>query len=190
LYIRCVTTVAEARRLAAGHLGSELPQRWVHVQAVAAVAAEVAVALALDADALVASAWLHDIGYAREAASTGFHALDGARFLRGLEMDERVVCLVAHHSCAAVEAAKRGLDEALAVEFPREQSETADALWYADMTTGPDGARVSVEERLEEISGRYGPGDVVTDALAVAAGELVAAVRRTEARLRAAGALV
>jgi len=89
-----------------------------------------------------------------------------------------------------VEADERGLGETLTAEFPREESETADALWYADMTTSPSGARVSVEQRLDEIRVRYGPGHVVTEALAHAEGDLVAAVRRTEARLRAAHAAV
>ena len=29
----------------------------------------------------MAAAWLHDIGYAEELLDTGFHPLDGARFL-------------------------------------------------------------------------------------------------------------
>ena len=33
-------------------------------------------------DDLVAAAWLHDIGYAPELVETGFHPLDGARYLR------------------------------------------------------------------------------------------------------------
>jgi putative nucleotidyltransferase with HDIG domain len=183
-----VTTVAEARRLAAGHLASELPPRWVHVQVVAAVAAEVAVALQLDANVLVASAWLHDIGYASRVASTGLHALDGARYLRRLAISERVLCLVAHHSCAAIEAAERGLGDGLAAEFPREESEISDALCYADMTTGPDGSRLNVMSRIAEIRDRYGPGHVVTGALMRSEREILAAVRRTEARLRVARA--
>lgn len=60
-----------------------------------------------------------------------------------------------------------------------------DALWYCDMTTGPDGKAVSVEERLAEIRARYGPGDVVTRFVERAEPELVAAVRRVEKRLAA-----
>jgi hypothetical protein len=37
-----------------------------------------------------------------------------------------------------------------------------DALWYADLTTGPDGQPMTVRERLAEIRGRYGPDSVVT----------------------------
>ena len=36
-------------------------------------------------------------------------------------------------------------------EFLREESATADALWYCDLTTGPDGQDFNVDERLAEI---------------------------------------
>ncbi len=49
--------------------------------------------LALSDEALVAAAWLHDIGYAPEVTDTGFHPLDGARYLVGLGIAERVVNL-------------------------------------------------------------------------------------------------
>jgi hypothetical protein len=44
---------------------------------------------------MVMAAWLHDIGYAPELAVTGFHPLDGARFLRRAGADGQVVSLVA-----------------------------------------------------------------------------------------------
>jgi hypothetical protein len=65
-----------------------------------------------------------------------------------------ITALVAHHSCALVEADERGLDDQLASEFPREDSTTADALWHCDMTTGPNGDVVTVGERLNEIRSR------------------------------------
>jgi hypothetical protein len=45
----------------------------------------------------------------------------------------------------------RGLGDALAREFQRELSPTADALCYADMTTGPDGQDLEMHARLAEI---------------------------------------
>jgi hypothetical protein len=146
------------------------------------------VALALDVDdraALVSAAWLHDIGYANGVASTGFHPLDGARFLRSEGFDGRVTDLVAHHSCALVEADERGMYGELATEFHREGGPTADALWYCDMTTGPDGQDFAVTERLNEIRSRYGPDHVVTRFIDRAEREIVDAVRRTEERLAA-----
>lgn len=183
-------SVDEARELARRALSEPLPRRWTHVQAVGQHAAEIAELPNVDGEALVAAAWLHDIGYAPELAETGFHPLDGARYLRQLgTVPERVVCLVAHHSCAVVEADERGMAAELLTEFAREESPTADALWYADMTTGPDGQRFDVSERLEEIKSRYGPEDVVTRFIRRAQGEIVATVERTQARLAEAGML-
>ena len=179
--------MAEAQALAERLLAEPLPRRWRHVQAVGRRAEQVSALLDVDGQALVAAAWLHDIGYAPEAVDSGFHPLDGARLLRGMAVDERVVCLVAHHSCAVVEADERGLSTELA-EFPREESPTADALWYCDMTTGPDGERLAVAGRLDEIRKRYGPGHIVTRFVDRAESQIMAAVRRTEDRLRLAGA--
>ncbi len=72
----------------------------------------------------------------------------------------------------------------LMAEFPREESATSDALWYADMTTGPDGQNLSVEDRLAEIRQRYGPDDLVTRFWAKAERPLLTAIRRTEARMQ------
>ena len=119
---------------------------------------------------------------------TGFHSLDGARWLRSVGVDERVTALVAHHSCAWLEAQERGLAEMLRKEFDQEESATADALWYCDMTIGPDGQPVRVEERIAEITSRYGPDDPVSRFISRAEPVIVAAVRRTEQRLRAAEA--
>ena len=150
------------------------------MQAVAEAAQRVAYRLALDADVLVSAAWLHDIGYSEEVSDSGFHPLDGARYLRDLEWRSEVVVLVAHHSAALIEAEERGLQGELLAEFPLEPSPSMDALWYCDMTTGPQGESVSVEERLTEIRERYGPRDVVTRFVDRAQPELVRTTRRVE----------
>ncbi|MEU5529487.1 HD domain-containing protein [Micromonospora chersina] len=180
-----VGTVEGAAELAEQHLAEALPRRWRHVQAVAAKAQELGRLPHHDAEVLVAAAWLHDLGYAPGIVDTGFHSLDGARWLRRRGLDERLAGLVAHHSCAAYEADERGLGDQLRSEFPQETSPTADALWYADMTTGPDGQDLKVEERLAEIRQRYGPDDLVTRFWRKAEPALIEAVRRTESRLAA-----
>jgi hypothetical protein len=96
-----------------------------------------------------------------------------------------VTDLVAHHSCALVEADERGLAVELVREFHREQSELADALWYCDLTTGPDGQDLIVTDRLDEIRTRYGAQHLVTRFVDRAQSEIIAAVRRTERRLAA-----
>lgn len=170
-------SAAEAERLV-----EPLGRRWLHVQAVAAKAAEVAGRSGLDADVLVSAAWLHDIGYAPELEDTGFHPVDGARHLRRLGLDERVVSLVAHHSFASMEGDVRGQD--ISAEFPVWDPVYDDALCYCDMTTGPAGESVTAAERLDEIQERYGPGHVVAEWAERARPEIFNAVARTEERMR------
>ena len=122
-----VITTADSRALAERCL-AELPQRWRHVQGVGYRAEHVAEALRLPDRALVAAAWLHDIGYGSAVADTGFHPLDGARFLRGIGAGDRIARLVAHHSCAVYEARVRGFEQDLLAEFGPEESITYDAL--------------------------------------------------------------
>ena len=136
-----------------------------------------------DVGLLVAAAWLHDIGYAPEIARTGFHSLDGARYLRSIGHDERLCRLVANHTGAWAEANARGLGDVLASEFPAEHSAAADALTYADLTTGPRGQPMTVEARLAEILTRYAPGHVVHQSIGRAQPDLLATVRRVEQRL-------
>jgi putative nucleotidyltransferase with HDIG domain len=167
-----------ARRLLSG----ELPRRWRHSAGVAAQASRLALRPGMDLGLVVAAAWLHDIGYASRLVDTGFHPLDGARHLRGLALDERVVNLVAHHSCARIEARLRGLEELLRHEFPRDPLLPHDELCFCDQTTSPDGELVDVAERLAEIRGRYEEGHVVRLFVDLAEAELVATVRRVEAR--------
>jgi hypothetical protein len=87
-----------------------------------------------------------------------------------------VVSLVAHHTGARYEAEERGLTDELG-EFPAPDEATLDALCLADLTTGPDGNRVTVDERISEILGRYAPTDPVHRA-----------ITRSEAHLREAAA--
>jgi HD superfamily phosphodiesterase len=125
------------------------------VQAVAAKADRVSVVLAeAERPLLVTAAWLHDIGYAPDIAATGLHALDGARWLRTHGFDPRITALMAHHSCALFEAAERDLEDELRSEFVAEDSAVTDALWYAEMTTGPDGQDFDVLDRLAEVRSR------------------------------------
>jgi hypothetical protein len=174
--------VEEARRLADDMLATSLPRRWRHVRSVARRARWVAKELSLSDD-LVAAAWLHDIGYAPELVDTGFHPLDGARYLRRAGVDGQVVNLVAYHSCAQIEADVRGLGAELASEFSPADSLLTDALLYCDMTTGPDGDFVRPAERLVEIRGRYGPDHEVTRFVEHAASEILTTAGRVEEML-------
>lgn len=106
-----------ATQVSEGELSRTLPRRWAHTQEVAKRAVEVGQVLGQDAGLLLAAGTLHDVGYAPRLAATGFHPLDGARFLRDeYGADERLVRLVANHSFALLEAEERGLREELASE--------------------------------------------------------------------------
>ncbi|MFI1920538.1 HD domain-containing protein [Nocardia sp. NPDC020380] len=153
----------------------ELPRRWKHTQGVARQA-EHARGVVDDPDLLVAAAWLHDIGYAPDLVQTGVHAVDGAQFLAGLGVSDRLCGLVANHSCACVEARHQGV----MIRWPDERTALRDALWWADMTTTPNGAVVDVQRRINEVFERYGPNHVVTRSVAEASDALIAAANRTE----------
>lgn len=173
-----------AAELARKLLEVPIPRRWAHVQGVADRARSLAPILGDDAELLEAAAWLHDIGYSPQLADTGFHPLDGARYLRDVELADPALCnLVANHSCAIIEAQERGLAEALSSEFPTPPQTLNDALAYCDMTTTPTGDAVSVHERISEIKERYGPRDVVTRFIRKAEPQLVSSVVRTDQRI-------
>ena len=160
-----------------------LPRRWRHVQAVAARAERLSAIPGVAGQVLAAAAWLHDIGYAPDLHDTGFHPIDGGRFLRKLGVDDRLACLVAHHSCAVYEARVRGLEDVLLAEFPQEASVTYDALVFCDLTTGPAGQPVTYTERMREIKNRYGPDHEVSRALGCRKLTCRRAVKQTLARL-------
>ena len=69
--------------------------------------------------------------------------------------------LVAHHSCAIIEAGERGLADVLSYEFEPAPYVLSNVLTCCDMTTSPDGEIVPAEQRLAEIHDRYGPGHLV-----------------------------
>lgn len=163
----------------AGDLLSPRGRRWRHALAVADTARHLTIGLAPeDADVLVAAAYLHDVGYAPELATTGFHPLDGARHLRVLG-HERLAGLVAHHTQGRHEAKLRSLQEALA-EFHDEHSLVSAALAYCDLTTGPRGERMTPGQRLLDVEARYGDDSPVTTGLRAAWPELMDAVRQVE----------
>ena len=160
------TLASWAEQLARALLQEPLPRRWAHSQGVAARARGLAPVLGADADLLEAAAWLHDIGYAPGLTLTGLHQLDGARHLRDALHADALLCrLVAHHSCAIIEAGERGLANVLSLEFEPAPYALASALTCCDMTTSPtspDGELVPVEQRLAEIQHRCGPGHLVS----------------------------
>ena len=135
--------------------------------------------LGADADLLEAAAWLHDIGYAPGLAITGLHQLDGARYLRDSQRADAMLCrLVAHHSCAIIEAGERGLADVLNSEFDPAPDVLASVLTCCDMTTSPDGQPMPIKQRLAEIHDRYGPGHLVSQSIQRATPMILEAVEQ------------
>ena len=135
---------------------------------------------------LAAACWLHDIGYAPSLSATQFHPIDGARALRSWGADDVLCGLVAFHSAAAYEAEVLGLVDELA-EFSEPIGIVRDMLWYLDMTTGPDGDRVSFDHRMDDVRDRYPADHYVIRALDGSMADRRSAVDRAEAWLSRAG---
>lgn len=170
--------------LAREKLSTTVPRRWAHVQGVVERAEEVKAVAGGDGALLIAAAASHEIGHAPDVRASGFVALDGARFLQRIEAPARLVNLVANYTYARLEAELRGFGPELA-EFQDEQTPVRDALWYCDLTTGPDGERMTFDERVAEWSDRYAQDEVIEAFTKSAYPELRAACERTEQRLQA-----
>jgi HD domain len=180
----CRDTLASwGGQLARALLQEALPRRWAHVQGVAARARGLTPVLGADADLLEAAAWLHDIGYAPDLAATGLQQLNGARYLRDAQNADAMLCrLVAHHSCAIIEAAERGLADVLSSEFDPAPDVLASVLTCCDMSTSPDGQPVQVDRRLTEIHDRYGSGHPVSRSIQRATPMILFAVEQVQDR--------
>ncbi len=57
--------------------------------------------------------------------------------------------------------------------YPDEGTSVRDLLTYCDMTTGPAGQAMTMDERLADVRKRYGSDGVVTHALQAAREELL-----------------
>lgn len=160
----------------------EDPARLSHCLAVGEASNTVAHELGdVDSSLLAAAGVLHDIGYAPNLVQTGHHAIDGARYLATLGISEDLVSLVAHHSCATIEARIRGLSHLMG-DFRPPHPAALDILTFADMTTGPTGETVTVQERFRDIRFRYQPLSVTWHFLDTAATCLQQAVSSVAAR--------
>ncbi|QTE28611.1 HD domain-containing protein [Pengzhenrongella sicca] len=148
-------TLTESARARARENLSPLGQRWTHVRGVVQRAALLTLDLCeAEREIVSAAAWLHDVGYTPDIAGTGFHPLDGARYVRAEGFPAVVVGLVAYHSGAVIEARERGLAIELA-EIPAPPAHLLRRLTAADMTTSPAGLPIAARERIAEILTRY-----------------------------------
>ena len=136
--------IPEARALV-GRILEDDPQRLHHCAGVAARAQALAVTVPQSAaNTLVASAWLHDIGYGPLLRDSGFHPLDGAVYLRREGWPAPVCDLVAHHSGSRFVAHVRGLDDH--ARWPGSMSRRGGgAVAISESAKGPQKVRKSVE---------------------------------------------
>lgn len=186
LTLQTPQVVDSAAELAEYLLGRH-PERLAHSAAVAARARLLTAAVAPEvAPFLVAAAWLHDIGYTAEVRETGFHPVDGARYLRHAGWPKAMYDLVAHHSGSRFVATARGLDADLA-PFAFVEDALTDALTVADQTAGPQGMQMTVEERMADMLARHGPESPNAHAHPARRPYLLAAARRVAGRLEAVG---
>ena len=178
--------IDEARDLVARML-EDNPERLQHCAGVAARAQTlVATVPPSAADTLIASAWLHDIGYAPLLRDSGFHPLDGAMYLHREGWPAPVCDLVAHHSGSRFTARVRGLDDRLR-EFTFVEDALSDALTVADNTTGPNGIVMTLDERIRDKVKRHGPESPNARANPERDDYIRAADRRVADRLAAMG---
>jgi hypothetical protein len=90
--------------------------------------------------------------------------------------------LVAHHSCAIIEAGERGLADVLSLEFEPAPPALSSVLTYCDMATSPNGELVPAEKRLAEIQQRYGPVHLVSRSIQRATPMILRAVEQVQDR--------
>ncbi|MEP9394910.1 MULTISPECIES: HD domain-containing protein [Gordonia] len=150
-----ISLVGAAQTLAETLLADD-PRRLDHVVTAASQAEKLAITVdPADRDILVAAAWLHDIGYVPALRDTGFHPVDGARYLCAHTWPKLIADLVAHHSGARFVADERGLGSVLAA-FDFTEDALSDALTIADQTAGPCGRVMLVEDRMIDMLARHG----------------------------------
>lgn len=175
-----ITSVDDARLLARNLVGDMRP-RWDHVEAVGQRAEDLCDTAGL-AERVAVAAWLHDIGYGPAIAHTGFHPLDGARFLITHGAPAEVIRLVAWHTGAGFEAQERGLLGDLDA-FAQPLADELDALTMIDLATSPTGEPVLDVKRIAEILSRYEDGHPVHEAVQNSRASLLASSRRAKAAL-------
>lgn len=178
-----IERVRIARTLAETLLMEALPQRWDHTVGVAERATRITHAVGPgECEILLITAWLHDIGHSPQLRRTGLPALDGATYLDEHGWPARVAALIAHHSGADFIASQHGLQDALN-RYPHEQSPLADALTYADQTTGPGGERLDIVDRMADTLNRHGPDSAHARAQSERGPYLLSVAARVEQRL-------
>jgi hypothetical protein len=173
-----VWSVQQSREFAS-ELLQGMGNRWSHVVSVGQQAEVLTGESPLVTQNVVLAAWVHDVGYAPEIASTGFHALDGALALERLGAPVEVVALVGHHTGARHEAEERGLLPDWSA-LPTPEVADLDVLTMIDLATSPTGQPVRDVDRVAEILRRYDGDHPVHRAVTRSQDELLVASARAK----------
>lgn len=150
--------------IAVAHRAEQLTANWVQDQR----------------EQVIAASYLHDIGYSPKCRRTGWHPYDGARWLAKHDHDSALCRLVMWHTAAWHEGRLRGLLDDAVAQFgqPNPESIGSAILAAADLSTGPAGQLMTIDERLADIKRRYSSTSVVARALAEGEVEMRYLVKR------------
>ena len=96
------------------------------------------------------AALLHDVGYLETLQDTGFHPIDGARFLQSIGAPDLAAFIICH-SHAAEYARLANLPS-----IPISLHPIASVITFWDVRVAPGGKILSYEQRLEDIRNRHG----------------------------------
>lgn len=139
------------------------------------------------AENLQTAALFHDVGYSPLLQKTGFHPLDGALFLASQSAPDAVVAAVLWHSGAQSEADCYPKVKAIYEElhdFRAGFDDIVDALTFCDIRTLPDGQMTTLQERISDITYRYGKDHEVSQSFRGQSGSFYTCIDRIRKRVR------
>lgn len=120
---------------------------------------------------VIASAYLHDIGYLTKLNKEDFHPYDGYVYLKSLGYDNSILNVVLHHTYAEkmVEMNGEVLSEAVKNVFKeisfeclnREDKFIYDLITMSDMLSDGNGELVTIEQRIFDIGERHGYDSII-----------------------------
>lgn len=148
--------VAAARILAENHLACRFPHLWTRTQTVAATAERLTARAGFtqpDRSAVIAAAWLHQIGHvhAGHKHARQWAPIDGARWVLEAGFGSIVTGLVLFHTANNAEAELLGHIPAVEM-YVCPPVHLLDVLTYANMTVGLHGQPVTYEQRRRELA--------------------------------------
>ncbi|QCV56729.1 HD domain-containing protein [Thermoactinomyces vulgaris] len=147
----------------AGYLSPE-ENRYHHILGVVRGMQEILPRLELEQETkaqLIQAAYLHDVGYSKQLNQYNFHPLDGAVFAQQSGFSKPVIAAILFHS-EAYETVKKARTDLLNIyETNKQLLDEQDRLFidlitYCDVQTSPQGEKISLDKRVQDVVNRYG----------------------------------